>query len=248
MIVYSNSCSFGATTTYPVYSEWIAKHFDSGLINKGKPSACNRRIIRTSVRDLLEIKKQHSDIICLIGLTFITRTELWQPNIPADSNDGNFHSITVDFKKLNWVDGIANAIVPDIHQYAAADVQEYYKQWLLHMNKEAILTDLATDIIMFLNFCQTQNIKLLLWSNTQTWPAGPEIAVNDVFFQTLYQTLISSTMVIDPWQFSFRDYALQQGFRPIDEDRYGPDGHPGSQAHESFAQYLLKYIKEKELT
>jgi hypothetical protein len=247
MIVYSNSCSFGATTNYAGYSELIAKHFNSEIINKGKPGACNRRIIRTSIRDLLDLKKQHNEIICLIGLTFISRTELWQPTIPADSNDGNFHSIIIDFKKLNWITGLVNTEVSEVHLYAPQDVQEYYKQWLVHMSKEAILADLTADIIMFLNFCQAQKIKLLLWSNTQIWPSDPVVAINDVFFQTFYQTVTSDNAIINPWKFSFRDYALQHGFRPVDEHQFGDDGHPGRQAHEFFAKYLLNYIKEKEI-
>jgi hypothetical protein len=247
MIVYSNSCSFGVPTRQPVYANWVADHFNAKLVNKGKVGSCNRRIIRTSVRDLLDLKKQHDEILCLIGLTFISRTELWQPNIPADSNDGNFHSISVDFKKFSWVNGLIDTWVPDIHLHAPTEIAEYYKQWLLHMNKEAIITELATDIIMFLNFCQNQNIKLLMWSNTQIWPAEPEVAVNDMFLQSLCQTIVDHNAIINPWQFSFKDYALQHGYRPFDEDIFGDDGHPDGQAHKFFTQYLLDYIKEKEI-
>ena len=56
MIIYSNSCSFGAlNNSYPVYSEIIAKTLNAQLVNKGKPGSCNRRIIRTTLRDLNEI-------------------------------------------------------------------------------------------------------------------------------------------------------------------------------------------------
>lgn len=246
MIVYSNSCSFGqANQGHDIYPELIAQHYNASLINKGVPGSCNRRIIRTSTRDLIEIKKDFNDeILCLIGLSFISRTELWQPNIPAKDNDGNFHSITVDYKKYNWSAGLINTTVKDIHLSSPVEIQSYYQQWLLHMSKEAIITDLITDIILFKNFCQQQGIKVLIWSNAQIWPSSPEIAIDDIFLKSLVDTINNCQYIIDPWKFCFLDYALGRGHRPRDENLYGLTGHPAGPAHQDFALFLINYLKE----
>jgi hypothetical protein len=246
MIVYSNSCSFGqANQGHDIYPELIAHHYNSPLINHGIPGSCNRRIIRTSTRDLLELKKKSNDeILCLVGLTFIARTELWQPNIPATDNDGHFHSITVDHKKHNWLSGLVNSQVKDIHLSAPVEIQNYYQQWLLHMSKEAIITDLITDIILFKNFCQQQGIKVLIWNNAQIWPSQPEVAVDDIFLKSLVDTINNCRCIINPWNFCFLDYALTLGHRPRDENIYGPSGHPGGAAHKDFALFLIDYLKE----
>jgi hypothetical protein len=246
MIVYSNSCSFGQSNQgHDIYPELIAQNYNATLINKGISGSCNRRIIRTSTRDLIELKKQSNDkILCLIGLTFISRTELWQPNIPAKDNDGNFHSITVDYKKHDWSSGLINTRIKDIHLTAAAEVQSYYQQWLLHMSKEAIITELITDIILFKNFCQQQGIDVLIWSNAQIWPTQPEIAIDDIFLKSLVDTIDHCQHIINPWKFCFLDYALTLGHRPRDEDIYGPSGHPGNAAHKDFAVFLIDYLKE----
>jgi hypothetical protein len=244
MILYSNSCSFGAANQgHKIYPELVAKHCNATLINRGLPGSCNRRIIRTTVRDLLDLtKEQNKELICLIGLTFISRTELWQPSIAAKDNDGNFHSITVDAKKHNWSLGLTNTYVKNIHLSVSTEVQEYYKQWLLHMNKEAIITDLITDIILLKNFCQQHNIKLLLWSNAQRWPNTPEVTTNDIFLKTFVDTIVEYKNIINPWEFCFLDYALSLGYRPKDENIYGATGHPNETAHQDFSDYLIKHI------
>lgn len=248
MIVYSNSCSFGAPNQgHDIYPELISAHYNASLINRGLPGSCNRRIIRTSTRDLLEIKKSsNNEIICLIGLTFISRTELWQSDIPAKDNDGNFHSIAVDDKKHNWTLGLINTRVENIHLSAAENVQDYYKQWLLHMSKEALVTELITDLILFKNFCKQQNIKVLIWNNAQVFPGRPDVATDDIFLKIFTDTVTNDKNVIDLWSFCFLDYALGLGHRPRDENIYGTSGHPAGPAHRDFASYLINYLKELE--
>ena len=125
MIVYSNSCSFGIKQEHPVYAELVATEFGAKLVNSGQAGSCNRRITRTSLRDLINLKNQNNNILCLIGLSFITRTELWQPSIPALLTDGHFHSLLVEYTKFNWTKGLIDTQIPDIHLSALPLVQEY---------------------------------------------------------------------------------------------------------------------------
>jgi len=248
MIVYSNSCSFGVKQEHPVYADIVADSLNASLINAGASGSCNRRIIRTSLRDLIDLKNQNvTEIFCLLGLSFITRTELWQPYIPAVSNDGNFHAVMADYKKFDWTQGLINTGVPDIHLSTPLPVQEYYKQWLLHMSKEAIITETIADLIMFKNFCTQNNINVLIWSNTQKWPAEPEVAVGDIFLKNFVEYVTTDKHFINPWAFSFQQFSLDLGHRPKDEHLYGVSGHPNEQAHADFAGFLINHIKETNI-
>lgn len=247
MIVYSNSCSFGVRQPHRIYSDLILEKYGSSVVNAGKNGSCNRRIIRTTLRDLIELQNKHNDnILCLVGLTFFTRTELWQPTIPVTSNDGNFQPIVAKHSSLNWSKGLSTEI-DNIHLCVNQNIQEYYKQWLLHMSKEAIITDTVTDIVMLVNFCLQNDIKVLVFNNTQLWPKDPEVAIEDVFLKSLVDKMSSYKNVINPWTFSFKEYSLSLGHQPKDKSKYGLDGHPNEDAHIDFGKFLIEYIEENKI-
>ena len=51
--------------------------------------------------------------------------------------------------------------------------------------------------------------------------------------------MLSEPSVINPWEFSFIDWALSRGHTPYDAEIYGKYGHPGPTAHVDLAHYLL---------
>jgi len=245
MIVYSNSCSFGGPDQgHKIYPSIIAEKISGKLHNDGIGGSCNRRIIRTSLRSLIELKETHSNILALIGLTFISRTELWQPHLQLKtSNDGDFHSITSkDIINLDWKAGLLSTVHPDSHKLAGPKVSDYYKNWLLHFSKEAAVTELLSDIIMLYNFAVHNNIEILIFSNCQKFPTSPDVDRDAPFLTSLVKYVKLKTNIIDPWEFSFADFALELGHLPKDKELYGINGHPNEQAHIDFAEYLLTKI------
>lgn len=239
MILYSNSCSFGEKNQgHVIYPEVVAKSLGANLINEGLAGSCNRRIIRSSLRSLINLRKQNSDITALIGLSFIGRTELWQPHMPSSGDDGDFHSISVN-KKLDWSNGLINTIIPDVYKFTDAEVMDYYKQWLVHMSKEAEVTNLVADMIMLSSFASTNNIKMLIFCNTQKFPESPSVDTSAPFLKNFVEYMTNDNSIIDPWKFSFADYALSLGYEPKDKNLFGLNGHPGEQAHVCFGKYLL---------
>jgi hypothetical protein len=233
-MLYTNSCSFGAPQEHPIYADFIGKQLGLKVINAGVPGSCNRRIIRTTLRDL-----SNKNGIALIGLTFISRTELWQPKLANNSNDGDFHSIDIEQTGLNWQQGLIKTIVPDVYKYANSDVLDYYKQWLLHYNPESELTNLLTDIILLSGWLTLNNIKHLIFSNVDVLPT---VDFNAPFIKSLHASILENKNIIDPWSFSFGTYALSCGHKPKDYHLYGVHGHPGEQAHQEFSQYLLEKL------
>lgn len=243
MIVYSNSCSFGAPNQgHDTYADYVAKAMDAELINKGRSASCNRRIIRSSLRDLLATSDT-SNVIALIGLSFITRTELWQPWIDVVDNDGHFFPIQIDSTTLNWsINGFNDTIIPDIHNFADRRVKDYYKNWLIHYHPESVLTDLLTDIIMFCGWADSKKIKYKIFSNVDVFPNSDKVGYTSPFIQSLQQEILNNKNIIDPWTFSFGTYALNCGFVPKDYSRFHNHGHPGEEAHKAFGEFLLKQL------
>tara|TARA_R110000803_G_C11870845_1_gene308396 strand:- start:43 stop:762 length:720 start_codon:yes stop_codon:yes gene_type:complete len=239
MIIYSNSCSFGAlNNSYPVYSEIIAKTLNAQLVNKGKPGSCNRRIIRTTLRDLNEIT---DDVIVLIGLTFISRSEIWRPDLPAVDNDGHFYQIKPT-QKLSWPNGLMDTIIPNIHEKVDPEIRNYYKEWILHYDREATMTELCADLVMLIGWLRSKGITYKIFSNVDKLEGSEYIGYNSPFISSLQDTILKDEGVIDPWKFSFGTFAREQGLRPIDEDVLGVHGHPGARAHELFAKYLTEKL------
>jgi len=246
-LVYSNSCSFGESGQgHDIYPEIVAKNLKAQLINRGKGGSCNRRIIRTTLRDLAELKKKHENILTLIGLTFISRTELWQPWNPAVDNDGHFSSIMVDHKKINWsINGLMDTVVPNIENLADLQIQEYYKQWLTHYHPESELTNLLTDLMMFIGWANNNNINYCIFSNVDVLPGNDRVGYDSPFISSLRNSIEEEPYVINPWTFSFGSYALKHNLKPKDYHLYKQHGHPGEKAHVLFANFLLNYLQNK---
>jgi hypothetical protein len=244
MIVYSNSCSFGAVQQHSVYSDVVANTFSAQLINQGLGGSCNRRIVRTALRDLDSLKNK-DDVLLLLGLTFVSRTEIWRPDLEPVQNDGHFRSISVQHQKFDWsVNGLIDTVVSNIHEYADHSVKDYYREWLLHYNPEAEITNLLTDIVMLTGWCKSSNINYVIFSNVDRLPGDDKVGYTSPFVKSLRQTVEQDPNIIDLWNFSFGSYALSQGFVPKDQNKYGKHGHPGAEAHKMFGNLLVEHIKK----
>jgi hypothetical protein len=254
-IIYSNSCSFGAPQGHPVYSDIIANKLFCESQNDGIGCSSNRRIIRTSLRSLIKLKQQgYTNIIALIGLSFLGRTELWQPHQTNQKNiflkqfnesgDGDFYPLHNEkIHNLDWSKGINSITLDVVSGRADTEVKDYFKQWLIHYSKEGTICDLISDIIMLDGFAKFHGIKLLCFCNCQKFPGLPEVDKKAPFLIDFKEYLDRTPSIINFWDFSFADFSLEAGHRPKDEDLYGDNGHPSADAHRDFGNFLLDKLE-----
>ena len=117
-LIYCNGDSYSDETYRDsfrnnVYPNFVAKSCDGFVLNKAISGSCNRRIIRTTVHDMIHQRQINPEqqIIALIGLSFELRSEVWADNIterlyPEESNFIK-HYFT---KQTNWRENLLNHI------------------------------------------------------------------------------------------------------------------------------------------
>jgi len=149
MIVYSNSDSYGVeSTTNNRYSEFLAKTLNAAVINSGKSGSCNQRIFRTSIRDLIKLRasEPNKEILALICLGAMYRTEWWDPNyIPKhNETDGHFSSLQIHSLKNN--------------------ATNFAKEWFKLFDDEAEQTNLLMNLVLFTTWLKNNNIKYIIFA------------------------------------------------------------------------------------
>lgn len=232
MILYSNSCSYGVMSTGKTYSDFIAEKLNCEVVNSGLPGCCNDRIVRTSVRDLLELKSKQTDIFALISFTSLYRFEFWNNEKPAIENDGHFRSLQLSsLNKNNYNSPIDNILI-----------EKYASSWFQLYDDEAQICNLFSKIVLLTNFLKNNNIGYLIWFGPMNYKT---VDYTTPFIKTFYQDIFNNKNIINFDQFSFSHYcSVTKGHVPYDSEKYGIYGHHCELAHKDFANYLLEnYIK-----
>lgn len=228
MIVYSNSDSYGVLSTGVTYPKLLADSLNAKVINAGLPGSCNQRIIRTTVRDLTQLRnKTDEPVLCLICLGFLMRGEWWDNTRPSIGTDGHFRSFQIHASK-----NIDNNVI-----------QEYMKQWYRVYDDEATQTNLLMELVLLTNWLKSKNIKYIIFAgNNVTYK---EIDYNDVFIKDFSSVIFSDKDVLNIHNFSFVKYCCDRGHVPFDFDLYQNHGHHGEAAHKEFANFLLEHYNER---
>ena len=224
MIIYSNSCSFGTVSDGQVYSDFVSEHFNASLINSGKSGSCNARIIRTTTRDILNLKQTtDEEIVALIGLSNTSRFEYWDDLLTPNDNDGHF----VSFTSGNQV---------------ANNYKNFTKEWVSSYNYEAETTNLLHQAVLLDSFLTLNNIKHLIWASTPI----DGIDRNMPFLKDFYNASLISNSIIPLLEFNFCEYCVSQGHTPIDYNSFDPRiGHQGKHGHRAFANFLINKISQQ---
>ena len=238
MIVYSNSDSYGILSGFwtkkhgsseqetQVYGEYIAKSLDCEYMNRGRSGSTNSRILRTSTRDLIKLRRENPNtkIQALISLGTTYRLEIWTINNEhSEDLDGHFKS----FQASNEFPSFSN------------NQKEFIKHWVAQYDNEAEQTNLLWQVIMFTNTLKRYNINYLIWWGPLIGVVKP-IEYTNPFIEDFYQEFKKDTNILSFEDFSFCSWCLEQGFVPYDKEQYGDYGHHTPEAHQAFANYLLE--------
>jgi len=241
-LIYCNGDSYSADSCHPTlnkktYSHIVGKHLDGFVINNSVPGSCNRRIIRTSVHDLVHERRlnPYQQIIALIGLSFEIRSELWIENkkisTPSESNFENFHFT----KELNWRDMLFKGM--DIVLNKHRSDQEFFDKAsqgrAYYYSPYAERANLLCDLLMFQSLMQQLNIKFLVFQSPIAEKLESEYLID------FFKSNLNSKNFLDFETFGFVNWCNQQGFEPLDFKDRPEIGHYGIDAHRAFAEQIL---------
>ena len=225
MIVYANSDSYGISSTGKTYVDFIGEQISATkIINAGLGGSCNQRILRTSVRDLLELKKHNEEVLVLIGLGDQARSELW--SVYEQGNDGHFSSFQ-----------------PNSTNLYTNTQKDYVRNWYMLADDEATITNLYFMLTMFTTFLSSMGFRYLIWAGPMTYKP---VDFSAPFIKSFGNTIHNNPNILDFYDFSFSKYcSIIKKHIPFDEKQFGIYGHHTEAAHKDFAEYIVRtYLNE----
>jgi hypothetical protein len=227
--VYTNGCSY----TYDnyiyhnlksnTYGEELAQQYGAICLNMGLPGSCNRRIIRTTLRDALTFTSQ---TLVIVQLTVLYRTE--KSFTPGQDNEwkmGNPQSLEEYHESLKG----------NKHEKFN---QEYYNMHIKFFDDCAALTDLAADLIMLTTYLQHHRIPYYIF-NYSMLPTKD--VIDQIYNNKLQQQLRKDENVMNILTDSLTS-RLGTGNWYYDESRKDYTGHLNPAGHIRAAEILHQLI------
>jgi hypothetical protein len=246
-LIYCNGCSYSDEDYSEVmknktYSNFLQEKIGGFVLNKAISGSNNRRIIRTSLHDLILQRELNptQKIIALIQLTFEIRGELWYDELNTTIEEES-HFVTHQFSgMLDWRDRLLKLL--DIGVYNAKIKEKSHLEFLKKYSEGRAFfyspyqerINLYTDLYMFINTCEKLNIQYLIFH-------GPivEKLQNEYLLDFLEKRILNNNKVIDFNKFAFCTWCQSQGFSPLRETENFEIGHYGPDAHKAFAEQLI---------
>jgi hypothetical protein len=250
-LIYCNGDSYSDQNCRPslkgnTYADVVANFFNGFVINSAVRGSCNRRIIRTTVYDMLEHRKLNPDqkTIALIGLSFELRGEIWADSlIPTNPKESQFVTHTFS-SQINWRENLLSNI--DIETPFGYDLsREFFKKYsegrAYFFSPYAERINLLCDLIMLKKLLESLNINFLIFQSPKA-----EKLESDHVLDFFKEELANDERFFDLESFGFVDWACTKGFIPIDMLDRPEIGHYGPDAHYAFAvEVLIPKLKKQ---
>ena len=245
-LIYCNGDSYSDENYHPslegkTYAHVLGKHFNGFVINNAIRGSCNRRIIRSSVYDLIQQREQNPDqkIFAIVSLSFELRGEIWNDKkTTADPKESNFQP-HVFSKDLNWRESLLN-LLPINNNKPDSFLDKYSQGRAYYYSPYAERINLMCDLIMFQALMNSLNIEFLVFQG----PLAEKLEQEHLL--DFFKERLDSNRFIDFETFSFCSWCFEQNFIPLDFKDRPAIGHYGADAHRAFAEeILIPYFENK---
>lgn len=249
-LVYCNGDSYSNEIYHQslhgsVYANFVGQYLNGFVINKSINGSCNRRIVRTTLHDMILQRKLNpaQPILALIGLSFEMRSEIWVDEITSTApEESNFktHSFS---QQINWRDNLlSNRDIDSPNSYELNE--KFYKKYsdgkAFFYSPYAERINLLTDLIMLKSVLDSLNINFLIFQSPKA-----EKLQQDYLLDFLKTQVHSDPRILDLEMFGFLDWCYENKFAPIDFPDRPKIGHYSSNAHQAFAEtFLIPKLKE----
>ena len=244
-LIYCNGDSYSAENYHGIlhgktYANIVGSHCNAFVVNRSVSGSCNRRIVRSSLHDLV-LQRQlnpNQKIIALIGLSFELRTELWVDElnisgVPSESNFVNHHFT----KQISWRQNLlAGRSIETENHYKLETVflDKFSQGRAFFYSPYAERINLLTDLVMLKSTLDLMKVDFLIFQSPKAEQLQSEYLVD-----FLKQQLTMDDRFFDLEQFGFCDWCHESGFQPLDFLDRPRIGHYGPDAHRAFAEQIL---------
>jgi hypothetical protein len=234
---YSNE-NYHSSLLGAVHANIVVEHMSGYVINRAISGSCNRRIIRSSIHDLIHQRKLNPNqrIIALINLTFELRAELWIDDItPRTEAESNFQ--THLFARGNdWRERLLTSSAKEKSFF-----DKYTQGRAYYYSPYAERINLLCDCVMFQALMRELNVEFLMFQGPKAEKLESEYLVD------FFKTQLSPSNFFDFENFGFVNWCHEQNFVPLDFLDQPEIGHPTAKAHRAFAeQILIPWIEKNE--
>ena len=253
-LIYCNGDSYSNENYHPdlkskTYANIIANSCNGFVINNSLNRSCNRRIIRTTVHDIVHQRQLNPDqkIIALIGLTFELRSEIWIDEIKHNTNPVESNLRTHAFSgQLNWRENLLSDI--DIKSSNSFQLNEkFFKKFsdgrAFFFSPYAERINLLTDLIMLRALFESLNVDFLIFQS----PVAEKLE-SDYLLDFFKKQIDQDQRFFDFENFGFITWCHKQNFTPLDMFDRPEIAHYGPDAHLAFAnQILIPRLKDLKI-
>lgn len=219
MILYSNGCSYTANMKLlpeQKYPYLLSQRLNYQLRTAAIAGSCNRRIIRSTIRDCINLVNQDQQVFALIQLTHLHRTEYAGVRTTTNQykysyDENQFEYDLYEGLKPNNLDEVPNR------------VQQWAELGFSLHDESAEFTRLCADLIGLTAFFQTRNIKYCIFSGSAI-----QVSCQD----TLYKELQKDSCVLDLLKFNMLGLT-------------GEQKHPDEKGMQLIADYFFNLLCEQ---
>ena len=216
------------------YGNFLSQIFNIPVKNVALVGSSNDRILRSSIEYIHNLKQQYQNPLIIIGWSFIRRTEVWYY--------GNNENA---LKKMPWVgENNEHAKLCTLDWLVPDNLATFEQKLLvnndLHIHKA--LTDYYTNIYLFANLLESQNLKYLFFSAARNTDCPTNCFP---FIDSLFQT---NWIKKNPSIYKLHKFCIMNWAKENDPEAHPVTGHLSTVGHEKFAHYLLDVMINKNLT
>lgn len=237
-LIYCNGDSYSDENYHhslkgKTYAHAVGEYFSGFVINNAIAGSSNRRIIRSSVHDLMlqrSINPQQK-IIALIGLTFELRGEIWlESKIQRSERPEESNFVTHTFAQIpNWRERLLSSESRPTRNFA----EKYRQGRAYYYSPYAERINLFCDLVMFQSLAKQLNVDFVMFQCPKAEVLEQEYLLD------FFKKNLDSKQILDFENFGFTSWCSEQGFQPLDYNDRPEIGHYGPDAHRAFAEKII---------
>jgi len=250
-LIYCNGDSYSDENYHPslvgkTYAHFVGSYCNGFTINNALSGSCNRRIIRSTVHDIIQQRKLNptQPIIALLGLSFELRSELWideiQSNLRPEESNLRTHVFS---RQVSWRDNLLNnadIATDNPHELNEKFFKKYSEGRAFFFSPYQERINLLTDLIMLRALFEKLNVNFLIFQSPKE-----EKLESDYLLDFFKNEIATDNRIMDLESFGFTDWCYKQNIKPLDTAEPAGTAHYGPEGHEAFArQFLIPRLEE----